>query len=134
MTIPIESMSPLLQVFDMPTSLAFYRKLGFVVTESAPPATDECDWAMLERDGMTIMLNTAYESDSRPPSPDPARVEAHEDTSIYFGCPDVDSAYRHLLAQGIAADPPKIAPYGMKQLYVKDPDGYSLCFQWPAQT
>jgi glyoxylase I family protein len=28
--------------------------------------------------------------------------------------------------------PPKVAPYGMKQLYVKDPDGYVLCFQWPA--
>jgi hypothetical protein len=22
---------------------------------------------------------------------------------------------------------------GMKQLYVSDPDGYSLCFQWPAK-
>jgi len=21
----------------------------------------------------------------------------------------------------------------MKQLYVRDPDGYGLCFQWPAQ-
>jgi glyoxylase I family protein len=27
---------------------------------------------------------------------------------------------------------PKVAPYGMKQLYVRDPDGYGLCFQWPA--
>jgi hypothetical protein len=27
---------------------------------------------------------------------------------------------------------PKVAPYGMKQLYVRDPDGYNLCFQWPA--
>ena len=24
------------------------------------------------------------------------------------------------------------APYGMRQLYVSDPDGYTLCFQWPA--
>ena len=22
--------------------------------------------------------------------------------------------------------------YGMKQLYLKDPDGYELCFQWRA--
>jgi hypothetical protein len=32
----------------------------------------------------------------------------------------------------VPADPPKVAPYGMKQLYVTDPDGYILCFQWPA--
>jgi glyoxylase I family protein len=28
---------------------------------------------------------------------------------------------------------PKVAPYGMKQLYVHDPDGFSLCFQWKAE-
>jgi uncharacterized glyoxalase superfamily protein PhnB len=127
-------MTPLLQVFDMPASLAFYRKLGFALTQSAPEGTDQCDWAMLECDGMTIMLNTAYESDSRPPRPDPARIEAHGDTALYFGCPDVDSAYRRLLAEGIAAEPPKVAPYGMNQLYLKDPDGYVICFQWPTQT
>ncbi len=26
--------------------------------------------------------------------------------------------------------PPQIVYYGMKQLYVADPDGYGLCFQW----
>ncbi len=39
------------------------------------------------------MLNTAYEEDARPRAPDPARVAAHEDTAIYFSCPDVDAAY-----------------------------------------
>jgi hypothetical protein len=27
--------------------------------------------------------------------------------------------------------PPKVAWYGMKQLYLRDPDGYLICFQWP---
>jgi hypothetical protein len=40
--------------------------------------------------------------------------------------------YEHLHAHGVASKPPKVAPYGMKQLYVDDPDGYKLCFQWPA--
>jgi glyoxylase I family protein len=44
---------------------------------------------------------------------------------------DVDAAYEHLSAHGVDAKPPKVAPYGMKQLYVRDPDGYTLCFQWP---
>jgi hypothetical protein len=25
-----------------------------------------------------------------------------------------------------------VAPYGMKQLYLRDPDGFELCFQWEA--
>ena len=134
MAIEIRGMSPLLEVFDMPTSLAFYRdKLGFGVTSDSGQG-DRSGWVMLTLDDATIMLNTAYEDDERPDSPDPSRVSAHGDTCIYFGCPDVDAAYEHLKANKISAEPPTIAPYGMKQLYVTDPDNYNLCFQWPAGT
>jgi uncharacterized glyoxalase superfamily protein PhnB len=78
------------------------------------------------------MLNTAYEDHARPPAPDPDRVAGHADMTIYFGCPDVDGAYRQLRAQGLDVEAPVIQAYGMKQLYVTDPDGFSLCFQWPA--
>lgn len=27
---------------------------------------------------------------------------------------------------------PKVTPYGMKQLWFTDPDGYGICFQWSA--
>jgi glyoxylase I family protein len=132
MAIAIDGMAPLLQVFDMPASIVFYRDvLDFGVVDSDRPG-DDCDWAMLCRDGVTLMLNTRYEKDARPASPDAERVAAHDDTCIYFGCPDVDAAYAHLRARGIEAEPPKVAPYGMKQLYLRDPDGYALCFQWPA--
>jgi hypothetical protein len=32
----------------------------------------------------------------------------------------------------VEVQPPTVAPYGMKELYVRDPDGYMPCFQWPA--
>lgn len=131
MAFEIRGMTPLIQVYDMPTSIAFYRdKLGFEVVESAPPG-DDCDWAMLRWQGVELMLNTIYEKPDRPPAPDARRSFAHSDTCLYFGCPDVDAAYDHLRANGVDANPPTIAPYGMKQLYVSDPDGYQLCFQWP---
>jgi hypothetical protein len=44
----------------------------------------------------------------------------------------LDGAYRSLRAQGLDVEEPAIRHYGMKQLSVRDPDGYSLCFQWPA--
>jgi|SRR5687768_7694545 len=131
MSIEIRGMSPLLEVFDMPTSLAFYRgKLGFRVTGDSGQG-DESGWVMLELGVATVMLNSAYDDGERPDSEDPARLAAHHDTCIYFACPDVDGAYEHLIASGIPCDPPASAPYGMRQLYVTDPDNYNLCFQWP---
>ena len=89
--------------------------------------------ALLKLNGVELMLNTAYEDHPRPSVPDPARIAAHDDTAIYFGCPDVDAAYAHLRARGVAVKEPEGAHYGMKQLHVSDPDGYNLCFQWPAR-
>lgn len=130
MAIEVRGLSPLLEVFDMPTSLAFYRdKIGFRITGDSGQG-DESGWVMLQLGDSTIMLNTAFDEGERPDAPDPARIAAHRDTCIYFGCPDPDAAYEHLLANGIEAKPPQVAPYGMKQLYVTDPDGYNLCFQW----
>ena len=133
MSIDVCGLAPLLQVFDMPTSLKFYCEgLGFeLITSDGKPAPHN-DWVLLRLNGTELMLNTAYEAGQRPASPDPARISAHEDTTIYFGCPDVDAAYAHLQAKGITANEPKVAWYGMKQLYLTDPDGYQLCFQWPA--
>ena len=131
MGIEIRGMAPLLEVFDMPTSLAFYRdKLGFRVTGDSGHG-DDSGWVMLQLGDATIMLNTAYDDGERPPDPDPARVAAHHDTCIYFSCPDVDGAYEYLKAVGIRCARPATAPYGMKQLYVADPDNYNICFQWP---
>jgi len=134
MPIDMEGLCPLIQVFDMTTSIRFYRDvLGFEVFSSSPPrSTDDCDWVWLKSNGTELMLNTAYEFDSRPPAPDPARLAAHDDTCLYIGCPDVDAAYRHLRDLGIDVKEPKIAPYGMKQIYLHDPDGFNICFQWKA--
>ena len=137
MALEYRGLCPLLQVFDMPTSLAFYRDtLGFEIVEAAPPhgaGSDRFDWVWLRRDSAELMLNTAYDPDApRPEREDPARVAAHDDTALYIGCPDVDAAWRHLRDRGIAAGPPTVAPYGMKQLYLKDPDGFTVCFQWTA--
>jgi glyoxylase I family protein len=132
MGIDVEGFTPLIQVFDMPRSVAFYRDvLGFeVVTTSPPRGPDDFDWGLLRLGGVHLMLNTAYESDTRPPQPNAARVAAHRDTALFFGCRDVDAAYEHLGARGIDVKPPTVAPYGMKQLYLADPDGYEICLQW----
>jgi glyoxylase I family protein len=72
MSIDIRGMTPLLQVFDMPTSLNFYCDvLGFeiVQTDSNTTAPNH-NWVWLRRNEIDLMLNTAYEAETRPPVPD----------------------------------------------------------------
>ncbi len=135
MALDVRGLSPLLQVYDIPTSVRFYRDLlGFeVVTTSPVLGEDRFHWALLRLGDAELMLNTAYEFDhERPAEPDRARTAAHRDITLYLGCPDVDAAYRELRGKGVKVGEPKVAPYGMKQLSLHDPDGYGICFQWPA--
>ena len=132
MAIVIRGLARLLQVFDMPASVRFYGDvLGFDLVATSRPG-ERFDWALLRLNGIELMLNTAYEEDARPAVPDAARVAAHEDTALFFGCPDIHNAYEHLRVNGMDVKEPLIQHYGMKQLYVRDPDGYGLCCQWPA--
>jgi catechol 2,3-dioxygenase-like lactoylglutathione lyase family enzyme len=133
MTLAIRGLCPLLQVFDMPASLRFYRDvLGFAEVAKSGQG-DDVHWAWLRHGNADLMLNTAYDDGRRPAAPDTARVAAHGDTGLYLGCEDLDGAYAHLLAHAVKAQPPEVAAYGMKQLYATDPDGYALCFQWPVK-
>ncbi len=134
MVIDVRGATPLLQVFDMATSLKFYSDvLGFeiVATDSNTVAPNH-NWVWLQLNGVDLMLTTAYEYHKRPAAADPRRAASHRDTQLYFGAPDVDAVYAHLRAKGIDVKEPTIAPYGMKQLFLHDPDGFGLCFQWKA--
>jgi glyoxylase I family protein len=130
MSIEVRGVITLLSVFDMPTSVRFYRDvLGFEVFQTSEREGDQFDWGWLRLGCAEIMLNGAYDQHDRPAKPDMNRAAAHADTILYFDCGDVDAAYRHMKSQGHNVKPPTVAPYGMKQLYVSDPDGYALCFQ-----
>lgn len=132
MPLELRGVTPLLQVFDMPRSLAFYRDtLGFAIVSEVPP-DDRADWAWLRLGDADLMLNTRYEAHDRPQEPAPTAYAIHDDTGLFFGCSDVDGAYAWLRERGVDAKPPRVTGYGMKQLYVRDPDGYVLCFQWSA--
>src|SRR4030095_15238124 len=104
MALDVRGLTPLLQVYDMPRSVRFYRDLlGFEVMSTSPVlGEDRFHWALLRLGGAELMLNTAYEFDNeRPAEPDRARASAHEDTGLFFGCPDVDAAYEELRGKGV---------------------------------
>lgn len=137
MTLKLTGLTPLISVFDMPSAIAFYCEgLGFRIVDHSPeidaPEGRYFHWAWLRLGAADLMLNTAYDAGERPPVRDPDRTAARIDTGLFFGCPDVEEAYATLKAAGLDIAPPKVAPYGMKQLWLTDPDGYQLCFQQPA--
>ena len=134
MTIEVEGMAPLLQVYDMNEALAFYRgALGFeLVADSGEVDAPEgryVHWCWLRLGEADLMLNTAYDAGERPPARDPAREAGHDDLCLYFAVPDVDAAAACLRSRGLDVEGPRTAPYGMRQTWLHDPDGYQLCFQ-----
>jgi len=103
MALDLHGVSPLLQVYDMPTSVRFYRdQLGFEIVSHSPVlCEDYFHWVLLRLGGAELMLNTAYESNTeRPSEPDLSRTAAHGDTVLYFACPNVEAAFVELRGRG----------------------------------
>ena len=133
MSITFDGACTLFQVFDMKTSVAFYRDvLGFSIKETSDPG-EEFDWCWLEKDNTQLMLNTMYEKPYRPDAPDEKREWGHGDAELFFGCRDLDGAYEYLKSKGVDVEPPVTRPFGMRQLGFSDPDGYGICLTWPTQ-
>jgi glyoxylase I family protein len=131
MALDIRGLAPLLWVYDMPTSIRFYRdRLGFVVaSSSAVLGEDRFDWAMIRAGESQFMLNTIFDSDEeRPERPEPSNA-SQRDVWLYFDCPDAAAAYATLREKGLDAEEPVRTYYGMNQVFLTDPDGYRLCFQ-----
>lgn len=104
MPIKAQGVVPLLQVYNMHRSTAFYRDvLGFEVLQTHEP-DGHLYWAMLKLGGTRIMLNARFEDDERPAS-EPANT-GHNDLTLYFDCPNVEEAYEHLRTKGSRVSAP----------------------------
>lgn len=80
----VRGLAPLLQIFDMPTSLAFYVDvLGCRIVHASGPVP-HCGWAHLALGDTELMLNTMYEDHDRPSEIDSDRAVAHGDTALNF--------------------------------------------------
>ena len=121
-TTDVGELVPLLVVADIARSLAFYvEKLGFKMTMNWEP-DGKLQWCRLERDAAALMLQQACDEDGSPEG-------RGRGVYFYFNCNDADAEHARLAGLGLKLDPPKVAFYGMNQLYFSDPDGYELCFQ-----
>ena len=109
---------PLVHVKSVPTSIAFYRRLGFEVEKTFTPSEQtEPSWANLRSDRAQLMVTRADE----PVSPSQQAV------LFYSYCDDVPALREHLIAEGIETGQiqyPFYAPRG--EFRIQDPDGYVI--------
>lgn len=125
-TATVRELVPLLFVRDIERSTVFYRdSLGFEVASKWEP-DGKLAWCRLQRDGSAVMLQQATAED------EPAEGRGRG-IGFFFICDDAEAMHAELSDRGLHAAPPHVAFYGMKQVFLKDPDGYELCFESPAE-
>ncbi|MCA9023125.1 MAG: VOC family protein [Planctomycetaceae bacterium] len=119
----VQELVPLLFVEEIDVSVDFYTdKLGFEIKLKWEPE-GKIMWCRLERDSVALMLQPAC------PDEDGTREERVKGVGFFFLCHDAQGMYEEFTTKGLNLEPPRVAFYGMNQLFLKDPDGYELCFQ-----
>jgi len=111
---------------DIEEATGYYKdKLGFSVD-------DWGSFAMVNRGGVTIMLNELKMGQKYPEMINPNRKRDHHawDCYIWIYDQDLDTLYDELKGNGaiISHKPVKKSDYGMYELEVEDPFGYIICF------
>lgn len=119
----VTGVAPFFLVADVTRAAEFYRdKLGFNIIGyffEEPPV-----FAMVGRDDKVVMLSLATQT--RGGSNRGHKAEALD---AYFWVDDVDALYAEFRQSGAdIVAPPQLRIYGMKELELRDLDGYVLCF------
>ena len=113
---------PLMYVSDIDASCRFYCDgLGFSLDQKWEP-NGKLAWCWLNLEGAAVMLQQG----------EPGDLGNDPRINVYFLCEDVDVIYS-AIRERVAAEPPTIESYGMKQLFVTDPDGNRVCFENPVE-
>jgi glyoxylase I family protein len=123
----VKYFAPLLNVESVSRSIEFYRDhLGFRVTQEWED-DGRIRRASLETSGVRLMLNEPHDVDNR----DRRCRHTYGDAVFYFTIDDVDSLHTRLNSTGILVGDLANEHYGMREFYVRDPDGYELGFGTP---
>src|SRR5438552_9843892 len=122
--ITVEALVPYAHVSDLTRSIAFYRRLGFVV-ESTADYEGQLGWASLRCGNARLMIALA----TAPVDPE------RQSVLFYVHAGDVAGIRKQLLADGVEISEirhPEYMPAGEIALY--DPDGYCLVIGQPEDT
>jgi lactoylglutathione lyase len=121
---------PFFMVTDIEASLRFYVDgLGFTLTNEWRPekAKGRIQWCWLQLGNAAVMLQE-YWKDGHPGGAPAGPLG--QGVSVCFMCTDAIAIYHDLTSRGVAAQRPFVGN-NLWVTSVRDPDGYSLCFESP---
>lgn len=122
MSTNVKQAVPFLWVKDILTSVAYYEKVGFEITNKWIDK-EKLRWCWLQLGGAAIMLQEYL------PERIPA-IKTGEGVSICFQCEDALTIYHDVMAKGITVQEPFVGN-SMWVTIMSDPDGYKLDFESP---
>jgi catechol 2,3-dioxygenase-like lactoylglutathione lyase family enzyme len=115
----LTSLAPQFLVDDLARSIAFYRRLGFAFGEPW-----DGFYAIGVRDGLELHLKESPKCEEARRF---QRLNEHLDAAV--GVDGIEAYYAQCVAAGVGIVKPLTpTPWGTKDFYVTDPDGYVLCF------
>jgi len=123
-SVTLGAATPLLNVEDAETSLAFYRRmLDFELVSRWPEEGGPVRWARIARGELQLMLNQPEQAESS----ERRGQTAYSNALLVVLTDDVDALHRQLEQRGAEVEPPTNEMYG-RELLLCDPDGYWLSF------
>jgi len=123
----ITDLVPLLNVEDPDRSIDFYtRALRFQVVQDFR-AGDRTVRATLQQGGMKLTVNGSADPGSAHRRGRPDDGEA----VLYLYVDSARDWHAALTAEGVAAGDIAVAPYGMEEFRLRDPDGYAIAIGSP---
>jgi catechol 2,3-dioxygenase-like lactoylglutathione lyase family enzyme len=115
----VTSFAPQFLVDDLERSIAYYRKIGFSFGE-----TWDGFYAIGQLDGLELHLKEAPRNQAERRH---RRDNEHLDASA--GVDGIEAFYEQCIANGAAILKPLTpTPWGTKDFYIEDPDGYIVSF------
>ena len=115
----VTSFAPQFLVDDLERSIAYYNKLGFAFSEPW-----DGFYAIGALNGLELHLKEAPKNQAERRW---RRDNEHLDAAA--GVDGIDAFYEQCVANGVAIlKPLAVTPWGMKDFYIEDPDGYVISF------
>ncbi|MGE3336154.1 MAG: bleomycin resistance protein [Rhodospirillaceae bacterium] len=129
--VPVKCAVPIFKVTDIHAALNFYcSTLGFVLEFKYSVTPDGPVYVGVSLDGVRIHLSTFAGNGA-------------SGTAAYLHVDDVDGLFQTFLERGFKTpgnpespveEGPVDQTWGMREFYIRDPDGNTLCFGTPIQT
>ena len=120
----LDRLTPMLEVDDLTATIAFYTDvLGFEVLATWPP-DGAPGWAHLGCGDAHVMFSGRH---SHGPGEEDHQHGGELPGALYCYAPDIDALYTELSSR-TELEPPRVTDYQMKEISIRDPNGFLLIF------